>query len=93
MDSILENLYIILPQRTQTTVEIDGEDVIDTSIQSSLFGGDTGGEGVYYVFRVDNNNIKLAKSPANLYTSNFVNISTTTVSSNTIELRKQEIEL
>ena len=51
-----------------------------------MFGGDTGGEGVYYVFRVDNNNLKLAKSPANLYTSNFVNISTTTVSSNTIEL-------
>ena len=80
-----ESVYYT-PQRTQTTVEIDGEDVIDTSIQSSLFGGDTGGEGVYYVQRIDNNNIKLAKSQANLYTSNFVNISTTTVTSNTIEL-------
>ena len=40
MDSTLENLYTILPERTQTTVEVDGEDVIDTSIQSSLFGGD-----------------------------------------------------
>ena len=80
-----ESVYYT-PQRTQTTVEIDGEDVIDTSVQSSLFGGDTGGEGVYYVHRVDSNNIKLAKSPANLYTSNFVNISTTTVASNTIEL-------
>ena len=80
-----ESVYYT-PQRTQTTVEVDGEDVIDTSIQSSLFGGDTGGEGVYYVFRVDNNNLKLAKSPANLYTSNFVNISSTTVASNTIEL-------
>ena len=80
-----ESVYYT-PQRTQTTVEIDGEDVIDTSIQSSLFGGDTGGEGVYYVFRVDNNNIKLAKSPANLYTSKFVSASTTTVTSNTIEL-------
>ena len=58
-----ESVYYT-PQRTQTTVEVDGEDVIDTSIQSSLFGGDTGGEGVYYVFRVDNNNLKLAKSPA-----------------------------
>ena len=80
-----ESVYYT-PQRTQTTVQIDGEDVIDTSIQSSLFGGDDGGEGVYYVFRVDNNNIKLAKSLANVYTSNFLNISTTTVSSNTIEL-------
>ena len=80
-----ESVYYT-PQRTQTTVEIDGEDVIDTSIQSSLFGGDTGGEGVYYVFRVDSNNIKLAKSPVNLYTSKFVSASTTTVTSNTIEL-------
>ena len=81
-----ESVYYT-PQRTQTTVEIDGEDVIDTSIQSSLFGGDDGGEGVYYVFRVDNNNIKLAKSPANLYTSNFASVpSSTTVSDNIIEL-------
>ena len=80
-----ESVYYT-PQRTQTTVEIDGQDVIDTSIQSSLFGGDDGGEGVYYIFRVDNNNFKLAKSPANLYTSNFLSIETTTVASNTIEL-------
>jgi hypothetical protein len=80
-----ESVYYT-PQRTQTTVQIDGQDVIDTSIQSSLFGGDDGGEGVYYVFRIDNNNFKLAKSSANLYTSNFVNITATTVSDNTIEL-------
>ena len=80
-----ESVYYT-PQRTQTTVTIDGQDIIETSVQSSLFGGDDGGEGVYYIFRVDNNNIKLAKSSANVYTSNFLNISTTTVSSNTIEL-------
>ena len=80
-----ESVYYT-PQRTQTTVTIDGQDTIETSVQSSLFGGDDGGEGIYYIFRVDDNNIKLAKSPANLYTSNFVNISTTTVTSNTIEL-------
>ena len=80
-----ESVYYT-PQRTQTTITIDGEDIVETSIQSSLFGGDTGGEGIYYIQRVDSNNIKLAKSPANLYTSNFVNVSTTTVTSNTIEL-------
>ena len=80
-----ESVYYT-PQRTKTTIEIDGQDVIETSVQSSLFGGDDGGEGVYYVHRVDNNNFKLAKSPANLYTSNFVNISSTTVTDNSIEL-------
>ena len=80
-----ESVYYT-PQRIKTTIEIDGQDVIETSVQSSLFGGDDGGEGVYYVHRVDNNNFKLAKSPANLYTSNFVNISSTTVTDNSIEL-------
>ena len=74
------------PQRTQTTITLDGEDIIETSVQSSLFGGDTGGEGVYYVLRVDNNHLKLAKSLANLYSSQFVTIaSSTTVVDNIIE--------
>ena len=81
-----ESVYYT-PQKTETTFTVDGEDFIQTSIKSSLFGGDDGGEGVYYVFRVDNNNIKLAKSPANLYTSNFASVpSSTTVSDNIIEL-------
>jgi len=81
-----ESVYYT-PQKTETTFTVDGEEFIETSIKSSLFSGDDGGEGVYYVFRVDNNNIKLAKSPANLYTSNFVSVpSSTTVTDNTIEL-------
>ena len=81
-----ESVYYT-PQISTTTVTLDGASVTSRSVTSSLFGGDTGGEGVYYVFRVDNNNLKLAKSPANLYTSNFVTVaSTTTVTSNTIEL-------
>ena len=81
-----ESVYYT-PQKTETTFTVDGEDVTQSSIISSLFGGETGGEGVYYIFRVDNNNIKLAKSPANLYTSNFESVSTTTtVTNNTIEL-------
>ena len=62
-----ESVYYT-PQVSTTTVSLDGESVTNRSIASSLFGGDTGGEGVYYVFRVDNNNLKLAKSLSNLYT-------------------------
>ena len=81
-----ESVYYT-PQKIETTVTLDGQDIVESSISSSLFGGDTGGEGVYYIFRVDNNNIKLAKSPANLYTSNFASVPTsTTVTDNTIEL-------
>ena len=81
-----ESVYYT-PQITTTSSELDGNIQTSTSITSSLFGGETGGEGVYYIFRVDHNNIKLAKSPSNLYTSNFVTVeSGTTVTSNTIEL-------
>ena len=81
-----ESVYYT-PQKTETTLTIDGESITQSSVTSSLFGGDSGGEGIYYVFKVDNNNLKLAKSPANLYTSNFASVeSTTTVASNTIEL-------
>jgi len=81
-----ESVYYT-PQITTTSSDIDGDIQTSTSITSSLFGGETGGEGVYYVFRVDHNNIKLAKSPANLHTSNFMTVeSGTTVTLNTIEL-------
>ena len=81
-----ESVYYT-PQKTETTFTVDDQVVTQSSITSSLFGGETGGEGTYYVFRIDNNNLKLAKSPANLYTSNFASVeSTTTVTSNIIEL-------
>ena len=81
-----ESVYYT-PQKIETTVSLDGQDIVESSVISSLFGGETGGEGVYYIFRVDNNNIKLAKSPANLYTSNFASVPTsTTIADNTIEL-------
>ncbi len=75
------------PQKIVRNVDVgDGQIIEVSTILSSLFGGDDGGEGIYYVSRVDNNNIKLAKSLANLYTSKFVVIeSTTTVSNNILE--------
>ena len=49
-------------------------------------GGDDGGEGLYFVKRVDANNIKLAKSLANIYRSKFVTLSgSPTVKDNTLE--------
>ncbi len=81
-----ESVYYT-PQKTTESVDTgDGETSNETTITSSLFGGDAGGEGVYYVLRVDNNNIKLAKSNANLYASQFVSVETsTTVVDNIIE--------
>ncbi len=64
----------------------DGETLEETTILSSRFGGDTCGEGIYYVLRIDNDNIKLARSNANLYASQFVSPETsTTVVDNIIE--------
>lgn len=75
------------PQKIVKNEDVgDGQIIEQSTILSSLFGGDNGGEGIYYIFRVDNNNIKLAKSLANLYTSKFVVIeSATTVSNNILE--------
>jgi len=80
-----ESIYYT-PQKTTKSVELDGEISEETTVISSLFGGDTGGEGVYYILRVDNDNIKLAKSNANLYASQFVSTeNSTTVVDNIIE--------
>ena len=75
------------PEKVVTSIVIsEGQTEEQSSIASSLFGGETGGEGVYYVLRVDHDNIKLAKSPANLYSSQFVNVETsTTVTNNILE--------
>ena len=74
------------PQKTVTTASLDGQTITSSSIASSLFGGDDGGEGLYFVKRVDANNIKLAKSLANIYRSKFVTLSgSPTVKDNTLE--------
>ena len=74
------------PQKKVTTVSLDGEEIKTTTITSSLFGGDDGGEGLYYVKRVDANNIKLAKSLANIYASKFIALTgSPTVTDNILE--------
>ena len=85
------------PQKVVNTIAAgDGETIEETTITSSLFGGETGGEGVYYVQRIDHDNIKLGKSPANLYSSQFVSIETTTTVTDNIldqyDLRLKSLE-
>ena len=80
-----ESVYYT-PQKIVTTSSFDGEEITETSIISSLFDGETGGEGIYFVKRVDDNNIKLAKSLSNIYRSNFVILSgSPTVEDNILE--------
>ena len=51
---------------------------------------------MYYVQRIDHDNIKLGKSPANLYSSQFVSIETTTTVTDNIldqyDLRLKSLE-
>ena len=65
----------------QTSINIYSLDEENTVI-SSLFD-----EGIYYVKRIDQNNIQLANSRDNIYYSNFKYVSdVTSVNNNTIEL-------
>ena len=74
------------PEKTTVTYTVDGVEQVQTTIISSLFGGDDGGEGVYYVKRIDNNNIKLAKSLSNIYFSKFETlVGSPTVTNNILE--------
>jgi hypothetical protein len=59
-----------------------GQDYVQENIISSLFD-----EGLYYVKRIDPNNIKIAKSLSNLYLENYIELETETViNNNTIQL-------
>ena len=74
------------PEKSTVTYTVDGVEQVQTTIISSLFGGDDGGEGVYYVKRVDSSNIKLAKSLANIYFSKFETLDgSPTVNNNILE--------
>jgi len=73
------------PEKTiVSSANADGGTLETTTILSSLFA-----EGIYYVKRVDSNNIKLAKSRSNINDSKFLSVDDTTiVNSNKIELYK-----
>ena len=81
-----DSVYYIPEKIVTTTINDDGQDVTNSSIPSSLFGGDNGGEGLYFIMRVSPTTIRLSRSRTNLYKSEFISIdSSTTVSNNIIK--------
>ena len=59
-----------LPEKEEVNItDDDGQDIIETSIKSSLFDGLDGGEGVYFVTRISPTEIKLSKSRSNINNS------------------------
>ena len=81
-----ELVYYTPEKRLVETENDDGSIKRRIYIDSSLFGGRNGGEGEYFLYRVDNNHIRLARSRSDLYFSKFIQLSgTTTVSNNSIE--------
>ena len=79
-------LVYYTPEIASTTISLDGGETTLTSISSSLFGGDDGGEGIYFVKRLDTNNLQLAKSLANLQFSKFETTkSSVTITNNILE--------
>ena len=59
------------------------------TIMSFMFDGGNGGEGLYFVERINHNDVKFAKSVSNLYDQNYQKISEstvlTTITNNTFE--------
>lgn len=75
------------PQKTITSyIDADGNTITDEFINSYILQ-----EGVYYVRRIDSNNVKLAKSLSNLYANVYESVippggqDTVTITNNTIE--------
>ena len=57
-----DSVYYIPEKIITTTINDDGQDVTNSSIPSSLFGGDNGGEGLYFIKRVSPTTIRLSRS-------------------------------
>jgi hypothetical protein len=73
------------PEKIITESFDEDINVIETSqIQSKLFD-----EGIYFIKRIDSNNVKLARSRSNIYDSKFVSVdSPVTINSNKLEYYK-----
>ena len=81
-----ELIYYTPEKRFVETENDDGTKRTRIYIDSSLFDVRGGGEGEYFLHRVDNNHIRLAKSRSDLYFSKFIQLSgSKTVSNNSIE--------
>ena len=69
-----ELVYYTPEKRLVETENDDGTKKTRIYVDSSLFDVRNGGEGEYFLFRVDNNHIRLAKSRSDLYFSKFIRL-------------------
>jgi hypothetical protein len=77
-------IYYTPEKSSFTLTDSSGQDYIQENIISFLFD-----EGLYYVKRIDPNNIKIAKSLSNLYNENYIELEEEiTVNNNIIQLYK-----
>ena len=64
-----------------TSIDADGNSLTSTVVSSSLFD-----EGIYFIKRIDANNVKFSKSKSDILNEKFLNVENeTTVSNNKIE--------
>ena len=81
-----ELVYYTPEKRLVETETDDGTKRSRIYIDSSLFDAKNGGEGEYFLYRVDNNNIKLARSRSDLFFGKFIQLNESkTVVDNSIE--------
>ena len=81
-----ELIYYSPEKRVVETENDDGTKKSRVYIESSLFDATNGGEGEYFLKRVDNNHIRLSKSRADLYLNKFLRLNgSKTVVDNTIQ--------
>ena len=79
-------VYYIPEKIVTTTTDDDGQEITNTTISSSLFNEDSGGEGLYFVKRISSTTIKLSRSRTNIYKSQFISVeSAVTVTNNIIK--------
>ena len=83
---IFGDIVYYTPEKTTfSSTDADGNITETSSIVSSLFD-----EGIYYIKRIDSNNIKLAKSRSNIQNLKFLLIDNATIANfNKIELEEQ----
>ena len=67
-------VYYTPEKNTVSSADADGNVTKKTIISSSLFA-----EGIYYIKRIDSNNIKLAKSRSNIRDSKFLSVDNATI--------------
>jgi hypothetical protein len=76
-----DSIYYTPETREVTSIDADGNFTSSTVVSSSLFE-----EGIYFIKRIDANNVKFAKSKSDILNQKFVNVENeTTVSNNKIE--------